>query len=323
MSKQDNNREQVKRLYASLCRIRRVEERVAQVYPTDKIKSPIHLSIGQEAVAVGVCEALRPEDAVFGTYRGHAAYLAKGGDLKAMVAELYGKATGCSRGKGGSMHLVDVAHGVMGTSAVVATTIPVAVGYALALQYAGRPRVTVVFLGDGATEEGGFYESLNLAALKRLPVIFVCENNLYAIHTPLRKRQANPDICGRVKGFGVDVHRFETDDVLEIHRIVSRRVEAIRAGKKGPSFFECMTYRWREHVGPGEDYALGYRDRSELAPWQEKDQVRRLAGMLEEKERAAIEAGVDKEIEDAFRFAEESPFPDKSELLDDVFAETP
>src|SRR5947209_2166114 len=160
-------------LYRSLYRIRRLEEEIARAYPTDKIKSPVHLSIGQEAVAVGVCAALRPDDVVFGTYRGHATYLAKGGDLRAMVAELYGKVTGCARGKGGSMHLVDVAHGVMGTSAVVATTIPHAVGYAWALKQRRSDAVTVAFLGDGATEEGVFAEALNLASLKQAPVLFV------------------------------------------------------------------------------------------------------------------------------------------------------
>ena len=185
------------KLYRSLYRIRRVEEEIARVYPTDKIKSPVHLSIGQEGVAVGVCEALEPSDVVFGSYRGHAMYLAKGGDVRRMIAELYGKVDGCARGKGGSMHLVDVPQGVMGTSAVVATTIPNAVGYAYAIKLRRERRVVVSFFGDGATEEGVFHESLNFAALKKLPILFVCENNHYAIHTHQRQRQANEDICGR------------------------------------------------------------------------------------------------------------------------------
>ena len=160
-------------LYRSLYRIRRVEEEIARIYPSDKIKSPVHLSIGQEAVSVGVCEALHRDDIVFGTYRNHALYLAKGGDLKAMMSELYGKATGCAKGKGGSMHLVDIAAGVMGGSAIVATTLPQAVGYALAAQLQGRPQMVVSFFGDGAVEEGAFHESLNFAALRKLPVIFI------------------------------------------------------------------------------------------------------------------------------------------------------
>src|SRR5437868_9278272 len=182
------------RLYRALFRIRRVEEEVARVYATDAIKSPVHLSIGQEAVSVGVCEALRPQDVVFGTYRGHAMYLAKGGDMNAMVAELYGKATGCTKGKGGSMHLIDPEHGVMGTSAVVGTTIANAAGYAYALKTRRSDAVVVSFFGDGATEEGVFSETLNFTALKRLPVIFVCENNGYAIHTHQSRRQGRPDI---------------------------------------------------------------------------------------------------------------------------------
>src|SRR4051795_12417756 len=171
------------RLYRSLYRIRRIEEEVARAYPTDKVKSPVHLSIGQEAVSVSVCEALRADDVVFPTYRGHALYLAKGGDLNRMVAELYGKVTGCTRGKGGSMHLIDPEAGVMGASAVVGTTIANAAGYAYALRVRGSDAVVVSFFGDGATEEGVFAETLNFAVLKRLPVLFVCENNGYAIHT--------------------------------------------------------------------------------------------------------------------------------------------
>ena len=185
------------RLYRSLYRIRRVEEEIAKVYSSDKIKSPVHLSIGQEAVSVAVCEALARRDVAFGTYRGHALYLAKGGDLNRMIAELYGKATGCAKGKGGSMHLIDTAAGLMGTSAVVGTTISNAVGYAYALACRREDRVVASFFGDGATEEGAFHESLNVAALKRLPIVFICENNGYAIHTHQSCRQARANIAER------------------------------------------------------------------------------------------------------------------------------
>ena len=180
----------IERFYRALYRIRRVEEEIARVYPHDKIKSPVHLSIGQEAISVAVCEALAPSDVVFGTYRGHALYLAKGGDLRQMIAELYGKATGCAQGKGGSMHLIDTDAGVMGTSAVVGTTIANAVGYANAMAYRRGGTIVASFFGDGATEEGVFHESLNFATLKRLPMIFICENNSYAIHTYQLRRQA-------------------------------------------------------------------------------------------------------------------------------------
>ncbi len=191
------------RLYYSLYRIRRVEEEIADIYPTDKIKSPVHLSIGQEAISVAVCDALNRDDIVFGTYRGHALYLAKGGDLKGMIAELYGKIDGCAKGKGGSMHLVDIDKGIMGTSAIVATTIPDAVGYAYALKYQRKDSIVVSFFGDGAVEEGVFYESINFAALKHLPIIFICENNSYAIHTHQLKRQSVANICERVVSFGI------------------------------------------------------------------------------------------------------------------------
>lgn len=306
------------RLYRSLYRIRRVEEEVARVYPTDKIRSPVHLSIGQEAVAVGVCEALRPDDVVFCSYRSHATYLAKHGDLKQMIAELYGKVAGCAKGKGGSMHLVDAAHGVMGASAVVGTTIPHAVGYAYALKHQRKDSVVVSFFGDGATDEGVFYESLNFAALKRLPVIFVCENNSYAIHTHQRRRQPNLNICDRARSFGIPAERIE-DDVLKVNERSSAAVSALRSGEPGPFLFECLTYRWKEHVGPNEDFHLGYRAWEEAEPWMRNDQVKRMGAMLEPQQRERIERDVEAEIQAAFAFAEASPFPGGAELFTDVF----
>lgn len=309
----------VERLYRSLYRIRRVEQEIARIYLSDKIKSPVHLSIGQEAVATGVCEALDAEDVVFGTYRGHAMYLAKGGDLRRMMAELFGKADGCAGGKGGSMHLVDVAHGAMGTSAVVATTIPNAVGYAYALKLRRSKALVVSFFGDGATEEGVFAESLNFAALKGLPILFVCENNGYAIHTHQTRRQANLDICGRVEAFGVPASRIENNDVLAIHERVAALAPAVRAGR--PAFVECMTYRWLEHVGPMEDFGLGYRDPGDAQAWLKGDQVGRLGALLTEKMRREIDAQVEAELRDAIAFAEASPFPGADQLGTQVYKE--
>jgi 2-oxoisovalerate dehydrogenase E1 component len=305
------------RIYRALYRVRRVEEEVARVYPTDAIKSPIHLSIGQEAVAVGVCDALRPDDVAFGSYRSHALYLAKGGDLRRMIAELYGKATGCAKGKGGSMHLVDAEHGVLGTSAVVGTGIPNAVGYAYALKLRRETRLVVSVFGDGAVDEGVFYESLNFAALKRLPLLFVCENNHYAIHTHQRLRQANPDVCARAEALGVSAERVEENDVLRIAERARDRLERLRAGE-GPFLLECMTYRWKEHVGPGEDWHLGYRSRAEAEPWIAADALVRIAGDVAEADRLRIEREVEEEIRDAFAFAEASPFPAPEELCADV-----
>jgi TPP-dependent pyruvate/acetoin dehydrogenase alpha subunit len=306
------------RFYRSLYRIRRVEEEIARVYPTDAIKSPVHLAIGQEAVSVGVCAALQPDDVVSGTYRSHALYLAKGGDLRRMLAELYAKATGCARGKGGSMHLIDRRAGVLGTSAVVGTTIPVAVGYAYAAKVQGRGIVVASVFGDGAVEEGVFHESLNFAALRKIPVLFVCENNLYAIHAPQRTRQSTLDLVGRVRGYGIVAERVESGDVREIHARAAAAVTAIRGGA-GPRFLECLTYRWKEHVGPREDFEAGYRSRAEAEPWFERDEVARVGARLDGLVRAAIEAEVEAEIREAFEFAEASPEPEPAELYTDVF----
>lgn len=307
------------KLYRSLYRIRRVEEEVAKAYPTDKIKSPVHLSIGQEAISVGVCQALRSDDIVFGTYRSHAFYLAKGGELKRMIAEMYGKVTGCAKGKGGSMHLVDIAHGVMGASAVVGTTIANAIGFAYALKYQNKNSVVVSFFGDGAVDEGVFHESMNFAALKKLPVIFVCENNFYAIHTHQNQRQSNPKIWEKALSYGIPSERIEDNDVFKIYQKIDQAVKAIRSQNAGPFFFECLTYRLKEHVGPGEDFHLGYRSKDETQSWVKNDQIKRLASMLEAKQRRKIEKEVEKEIQEAFVFAENSPSPQDFELFTDIF----
>jgi pyruvate dehydrogenase E1 component alpha subunit len=309
----------LERLYRSLLYIRCVEEEVARIYPSDKIKSPVHLAIGQEAISVGVCDVLHPDDVVAGTYRSHALYLAKGGDLRGMLAEMYGKVTGCARGKGGSMHLIEMDRLMLGASAVVGTTIPLATGYALALQREARGRVAVSFFGDGATEEGCFYESLNFAKLHNLPILFVCENNGYAIHEPIAKRWGAADLCRRVAGFGVPATRIETGDVFAIRAAAAEAVGRIRAGG-GPEMLECMTYRWREHVGPNEDFDQAYRSAQERDPWLRQDQVPRLAAMLPEPVQARIAADIEAAIADAIRFAEESPFPSTNELDAHVYA---
>ena len=308
------------RLYRSLYRIRRVEEEIARVYASDKIKSPVHLSIGQEAVSVGVCDALRPDDVVFGTYRGHAMYLAKGGDMAAMVAELYGKVGGCTRGKGGSMHLIDTECGVMGTSAVVGTTIANAAGYAYAMKVRRSDAVVASFFGDGATEEGVFAETLNFAVLKKLPVLFVCENNGFAIHTAQSKRQGVTDICARARAYGMPAERIDGNDVLALRDRAEAAIERMRGGE-GPQFIEATTYRWREHVGPGQDFHLGYRDASACEAAQANDAVRAIAEMLNSKERALIESEVELEVREAFEFAEASPFPTTDDLMTDIFTE--
>src|SRR5713226_2947531 len=303
------------RFYRSLYRIRRVEEEVARIYPSDKIKSPVHLSIGQESVAVGVCDPLHADDVVSGTYRSHAAYIAKGGSLSALFAELYGKDTGCCRGKGGSMHIIGMDQYILGTSAVVGTTIPIALGYALALKREGKGRVVVSFFGDGATEEGVFHESMNFAALHKLPVLFVCENNFYAIHEPIQKRWATRQLCERVRTYGIPAQRIENGDVMKIREAAADAIRPMRTGESGPAFLECHVYRWREHVGPGEDYESGYRGRDELNPWQQRDQMQIIGDQIDPAERARADAEIESAIAAAFEFAEGSNFPANEELF--------
>ncbi len=316
--------ETVARIYRSLRLIRRTEEEIARIYPTDKIKSPVHLSIGQEAVAVGVCDTLTPGDAIAATYRGHAAYIAKGGNLNQMMAELYGKGTGCAAGKAGSMHLVDMKANVLGMSAVVGTTIPIAAGYAFALGYEDPgeygARVAVSFFGDGATEEGVFSETLNFAALHKLPLLFVCENNGYAIHSPIESRWATEALCERVATYGIPTHELTDGNVFAIRETTAKAVGEIRDGG-GPQFMECKTYRWREHVGPNEDYDDGYRSRDDFKPWLEDDQVARTGAMFDAAKRTAIDEEVEKLIADAVEFAEQSPWPEPEELFSHVFAD--
>ena len=306
-------------LYRSLYRIRRVEEKIIEVYPTDKVKSPVHLSIGQESVSVGVCAALAPDDIAFGTYRGHALYLAKGGDLKRMIAELYGKVDGAARGKAGSMHLVDTSVHMMGTSAIVATTVPQAVGYAFALKVRKAKQIVACFFGEGAMDEGVCYESLNFAALRKLPVLFICENNHYAIYSHIRDRMPHPDPCERAGVFRIPNERIDHGDTLRIRDAAGRAVAKIRAGE-GPHFIECMTYRWRDHVGPDEDRKWNYRPEEELDAWISRDELARLGSMLDLNERRKVEVAVDSEIAEAFAYAEASAFPGPEELATHVFA---
>ncbi len=308
------------RLYASIALIRRIEEVIAAIYPTDKIKSPVHLAIGQEYISAAVIDHLGPSDYVAGTYRGHGVYLAKGGDVNALMAELYGKATGCAKGRAGSMHLVETSKNVIGMSAVVGTGIPVAVGHALALKQQQRSDVVVVFMGDGATEEGCFSESINFAALHKLPILFVCENNRLAIHEPLEKRWAADTLTERVATYGIPSRRFTTPDVMAIHQHTGALISAIRDGA-GPAFIECQTHRWVEHVGPNEDYDQGYRSADEGRRWREQDVYLQLGAGLPSSVKADIDQHVEQVVAAAVAFAEQSPFPGAEELYDYVYAE--
>lgn len=303
--------------------VRRVEEHICDVYHTDVIKSPVHLSIGQESVAAGLCDPLAPDDIISNTYRSHATYIAKGGDVKQMMAEFYGKFGGCAAGKGGSMHLIDMPHGIMGTSAVVGTTVPVAAGYALAMmrdaKKTKKQRVVVSVFGDGATEEGVMSETLHFAALHKLPMLFVCENNRLAIHSKLENRWPSESLArDRAAIYKIPVHYIPDGDVFAIRDTVTKACAAIRKGN-GPVFIECATYRWMEHVGPADDHNASYHDSKEYKKWKENDQIARLEKMLG-KEAEKIKQAVETELKAAIAFAESSPYPEKQQLLVNVYA---
>jgi TPP-dependent pyruvate/acetoin dehydrogenase alpha subunit len=307
------------RLYRSMYLIRRVEEEIIRLYPTDKIKSPVHLSIGQESVAAAVCDHLDRSDVVFGTYRGHALYLAKGGDVPRMMAELYGKVDGCARGKAGSMHLVDPSVGMMGTSAVVATGVSNAVGAALALKMQKSKAIVVCFFGEGATDEGAWHESMNFASLKKLPILFVCENNFFAIYSHVKDRLAGPGLQARAKAYGIEPELIEDHEPTKLHERAGAAIAAVRRGE-GPRFIECMTYRWRDHVGPTEDRVHKYRPDVELDAKIEGDNLKIVGSLLPAGQRQSIEAAEEKRVADAIAFAEASTFPEDQEIYDHVFS---
>jgi pyruvate dehydrogenase E1 component alpha subunit len=311
---------QLEQAYVAMLRIRRVEERIADHYAQQQMRCPVHLCIGQEATAVGTCAALGSEDLVLSGHRSHGHYLARGGDLPALWAELHGKSNGCCRGRGGSMHLVDLQAGFLASTPIVAGSIPVAVGAAWGTRLQDKPGISVAFFGEGATEEGVFFESLNFAALHHLPVLFVCENNLYSVYTPLEARQpAQRDLCAIVAAHGIDAVRGDGNDVEMVHELSTRAVQRIRQGA-GPCFVELSTYRWREHCGPNFDNDLGYRDPGEAAQWSEQCPLRRAQRRLSEidrwtpKQQQAWETAIDTELDQAIAATEASPFAEAESM---------
>src|SRR5579862_2362123 len=311
-------------MYRTMLRIRIFEERVAELVTAGEIGTPCHLYIGQEAVATGVCAALEKEDYVWGGHRSHGHYLAKGGNLRTMLAELYGKATGCSKGRGGSMHLFASDVGILGTVPLVAATIPLAVGAGLASKLRGDRRVSVAFFGDGATEEGVFHESVNMAALYRLPVIFVCENNFYASHMQLLERRAADNLSKAGDAHGITSSSLDGNDVEAAYRAATIAVERARGGR-GPTLLECRTFRWRGHVGPSWDMDVGVKRKDELKDWLGKDPVARVRASLSDfgdtpEGFEVMDKEIRAEVEKAVEFARESEYPRASELLDHVFS---
>ena len=294
-------------------RIRLVEEKIIELYPSDLIQSPVHLSIGQEAVAVGICANLNSEDWVFINYRGHAFYLAKGGPLPQFFAELMGRIDGLSKGKAGSMHLAAPKQGVIGASAVVASTISHAVGAALAAKIKGEVnRIFVANFGDGAMEQGVFFESLNFAALHKLPVLFLCEDNGLAVHTHLSDRQSFI-LEKLISAFGIEFSNIDEGfDPFKVMNGSKKIIDFVRTNQL-PAFLRVKTARYREHVGPGEDFAAGYRSQTEMDLWKSKDPLLNLKNLQEFSQKISAE------IDEAVKFALNSPLPTKDELLTDVY----
>jgi pyruvate dehydrogenase E1 component alpha subunit len=315
----------VLRLFRAMLRIRTVEEEIAARYRHEKMRCPVHLSIGQEAVAVGVSAALDAADQIVSTHRCHAHYLAKGGDLNAMLAELMGRQTGCCGGRGGSMHLFDLKAGVLLSLPIVAASIPVGVGAALAFQQEGKPNVAVIYLGDASLEEGVYHESANFAALKKLPAIFVCENNLYSVYTALRDRQPSRMLTDLGSAHGLYPVHVDGNDVRAVQSAAAAAVARARAGD-GPTFMLADTYRWREHCGPNYDNELGYRAAAEFEHWRARDPIAVLRnelqalGLLSPADEAVIAAEIRREIDAAFAAAEAAPMPDPASAGRGVYA---
>ena len=312
-------------LHRHLLRVRLTEETLAGRYREQEMRTPAHFGTGQEAVAVGVCQALRSDDVVFSHHRCHNHYLAKGGGIYELAAELYGRADGCSGGRGGSVHLTAPEHGMIATSAILGEMTAVAVGAALSFQMDKSDRVAVTFFGEGAMDEGSFYESLNYAAIKKLPVLFACENNLYATESSLDVRQPKgTELCERVRAFKVQATTIDGNDVLEVYNHASDAVAKLRRGD-GPVFLEMMTYRWREHVGPHFDHELKrtYRSRQEVDEWiAKRDPVKLSSARLSERDIAgasqleAWRADMQTEVDSAVERARNAPWPDVSTLFD-------
>jgi TPP-dependent pyruvate/acetoin dehydrogenase alpha subunit len=310
-----------------MLRIRLCEESLVDPILNGEIRCPVHLCTGQEAVAAGVCEALEQKDYIFGTHRSHGHYLAKGGSMEALIAEVYGKETGCARGRGGSMHLIDPDKGMLGAAPIVGGTISLALGSALASSIRNDDRVTVSFFGDGAVGEGVFYESLNFASLHKLPIIFVCENNLYSTHMPIRECRTHNNIHEIAKPFGINSSRVDGNNVLKVYEAARKTIGLCRNGG-GPVFLECMTYRLHGHVGPDDNIQGSHTDirpEKEIEKWKKKDPVKRLERFLmrnrlsDREALASMRLQVQKEVTDAHDFAKESHYPDKKGLKEYIF----
>lgn len=310
-------------LYRDMIRIRRFEEEAGRSYTRGKMGGFLHLYIGEEAVAVGAISAVEPTDYILATYREHAHYLARVGDMNAAMAELFGKATGCSKGRGGSMHFFDVDKRFMGGHAIVGGHVPIAAGIAFASKYRGEPDVTLCFFGEGTANMGAFHEGMALAALWKLPVVFICENNRYSMGTPLYRTLAVEDVAVRAKGYPMEQEIVNGDDVLEVRDAVRHAAKRART-ENLPILVEAKTYRFRGH---SMSDPAKYRTKEEVAEWMKRDPIRILAeriydlGVANETQLQAIDEEAKQEVAAAVTFADESPLPDPATLYDDVYSE--
>jgi acetoin:2,6-dichlorophenolindophenol oxidoreductase subunit alpha len=314
-------------LYSKMVRIRLCEESLVAYIIAGNIKTPCHLYSGQEAIAVGVCANLNEKDIIFGNHRSHGHFLAKGGQLKDLISEVFCKVTGCSRGYGGSMHLIDTNVGMLGSAPIVAGTIPLALGAALACKIRNDDQIAVSFFGDGATNEGVLYESLNFAAVHKLPIIFVCENNYYSTHMPIKECRPNDEIFRIAQPFDIHSSRIDGNDVLEVYKTAKEAVKKCREGN-GPCFIECLTYRRRGHVGPDDNVQGTHTDirpSDEIERWMANDPILRFENYLinnnivSSQELYVTETDINYEIANAYKSVEKNDFPLENELMNYVF----
>jgi len=306
-------------LFKKIYKIRKVEDTISKFYSQNEMRCPVHLSIGQEAVASGVCANLSKNDEIISTHRSHAHYIAKGGNLKSMIAELYGKTSGCTKGIGGSMHLQDLTKGINGAVPIVGSTIPIGVGIAYSNKINKKKNIVTIFFGEGATEEGVFYESLNFAGIHNLANLFICENNLYSVYTKLDKRQAKKRSLKKIAEAN-DVLYFEEDgnDVNKVYNLIKKASKIIRRRKK-PVLVEFKTYRWLEHCGPNWDDTLNYRPKGELKKWIKRCPLKKIKSEIKKEKTLYFEKKIDQEVLQAFAFAKKSKFPNKKLLKNFYF----
>ncbi|MFM1755907.1 MAG: hypothetical protein RL621_831 [Bacteroidota bacterium] len=321
----NNNKLNQLGLLYSMLRIRRIEEAIAERYAEQEMRCPMHLSIGQEAIAVGVCSALSKDDVMFSNHRAHGHFLAKGGNLNSMIAELYGRSSGCCGGRGGSMHLIDLDVNFMGATPIVGGTVPLAVGAAWAISLQEKKCISIIFLGDGCFEEGVVHEAMNFSVLHKLPILFICENNNFSVYTRLNERQADRSIYKIAEAHGLNSFVGNGNDVNEVLSLASVCVRNARQ-KKGPQFIELKTYRWREHCGPDFDDFLGYRSSDEVKEGIQNCPIARITNQLIQNKNVSkfdiekIECEISLEIRSAFDFALLSEKPSLEDSMEKVFA---